>query len=159
MCTTCCITVMTCAALLQLDENVFLNQCEWKDSCERVRLKWWNDFSNTASVSHPKLSTLSIVYSITRTFASGKTEKGIFQALKDLGLPSGKVRSQSDEALSDLVFNCSKWFSPLFAEWRNRTIRFYLWHFLRAHTEDLPSHRYRGIIQEDVRVIFVHLCF
>ncbi|KAJ8387852.1 hypothetical protein AAFF_G00150010 [Aldrovandia affinis] len=31
------------------------------------------------------------VRSITRTFASGKTEKGIFQALKDLGLPSGKV--------------------------------------------------------------------
>uniref|UniRef100_A0AAY4C9K8 Phosphoinositide phospholipase C n=1 Tax=Denticeps clupeoides TaxID=299321 RepID=A0AAY4C9K8_9TELE len=30
------------------------------------------------------------VRSITRTFASGKTEKGIFQALKDLGLPSGK---------------------------------------------------------------------
>jgi len=30
--------------------------------------------------------------SITRTFASGKTEKGIFQALGDLGLPSGKVR-------------------------------------------------------------------
>uniref|UniRef100_A0A8C3A2Y3 1-phosphatidylinositol 4,5-bisphosphate phosphodiesterase n=1 Tax=Cyclopterus lumpus TaxID=8103 RepID=A0A8C3A2Y3_CYCLU len=32
------------------------------------------------------------VRGITRTFASGKTEKGIFQALKDLGLPSGKVR-------------------------------------------------------------------
>lgn len=30
--------------------------------------------------------------SITRTFGSGKTEKGIFQALKELGLPSGKVR-------------------------------------------------------------------
>ncbi|XP_063040753.1 1-phosphatidylinositol 4,5-bisphosphate phosphodiesterase beta-4 [Engraulis encrasicolus] len=30
------------------------------------------------------------VRSITRTFACGKTEKGIFQALKDLGLPSGK---------------------------------------------------------------------
>uniref|UniRef100_A0A671MCD6 Phosphoinositide phospholipase C n=1 Tax=Sinocyclocheilus anshuiensis TaxID=1608454 RepID=A0A671MCD6_9TELE len=30
---------------------------------------------------------------ITRTFASGKTEKGIFQALKDLGLPSGKFYS------------------------------------------------------------------
>uniref|UniRef100_A0A673G9F2 Phosphoinositide phospholipase C n=1 Tax=Sinocyclocheilus rhinocerous TaxID=307959 RepID=A0A673G9F2_9TELE len=30
------------------------------------------------------------VRSITRTFASGKTEKGIFQALKNLGLPSGK---------------------------------------------------------------------
>ncbi|XP_013865345.1 1-phosphatidylinositol 4,5-bisphosphate phosphodiesterase beta-4 isoform X2 [Austrofundulus limnaeus] len=30
------------------------------------------------------------VRGITRTFASGKTEKGIFQALKDLGLPSGK---------------------------------------------------------------------
>lgn len=49
-------------------------------------------------------STLSIVYSITRTFASGKTEKGIFQALKDLGLPSGKVRSQCDKALEDLFF-------------------------------------------------------
>ncbi|XP_062864064.1 1-phosphatidylinositol 4,5-bisphosphate phosphodiesterase beta-4 [Trichomycterus rosablanca] len=30
------------------------------------------------------------VRSITRTFASGKTERVIFQALKDLGLPSGK---------------------------------------------------------------------
>uniref|UniRef100_A0AAZ3RQA9 1-phosphatidylinositol 4,5-bisphosphate phosphodiesterase n=1 Tax=Oncorhynchus tshawytscha TaxID=74940 RepID=A0AAZ3RQA9_ONCTS len=30
------------------------------------------------------------VRTITRTFASGKTEKGIFQALKELGLPSGK---------------------------------------------------------------------
>ncbi|XP_054474606.1 1-phosphatidylinositol 4,5-bisphosphate phosphodiesterase beta-4-like [Anoplopoma fimbria] len=30
------------------------------------------------------------VRGVTRTFASGKTEKGIFQALKDLGLPSGK---------------------------------------------------------------------
>uniref|UniRef100_A0AAQ5XRI4 1-phosphatidylinositol 4,5-bisphosphate phosphodiesterase n=1 Tax=Amphiprion ocellaris TaxID=80972 RepID=A0AAQ5XRI4_AMPOC len=43
-------------------------------------------------------TTLTILYIltmtnltlITRTFASGKTEKGIFQALKDLGLPSGK---------------------------------------------------------------------
>ncbi|KAI2652383.1 1-phosphatidylinositol 4,5-bisphosphate phosphodiesterase beta-4 [Labeo rohita] len=30
------------------------------------------------------------VRGITRTFGSGKTEKGIFQALKELGLPSGK---------------------------------------------------------------------
>ncbi|XP_061406174.1 1-phosphatidylinositol 4,5-bisphosphate phosphodiesterase beta-4-like isoform X1 [Lethenteron reissneri] len=30
------------------------------------------------------------VRSITRTFASGRTEKGVFQALKDLNLPSGK---------------------------------------------------------------------
>ena len=29
--------------------------------------------------------------SITRTFASGKTEKMIMTCLKDLGLPSGKV--------------------------------------------------------------------
>lgn len=32
------------------------------------------------------------LHSITRTFASGKTEKVIFQALKDLGLPGGKVK-------------------------------------------------------------------
>ncbi len=31
------------------------------------------------------------VRSVTRTFASGKNEKFIFQCLKDLGLPSGKV--------------------------------------------------------------------
>lgn len=37
------------------------------------------------------LFTRFTINSITRTFASGKTEKGIFQALKDLGLPSGKV--------------------------------------------------------------------
>lgn len=30
------------------------------------------------------------VRSVTRTFASGKNEKFIFQCLKDLGLPSGK---------------------------------------------------------------------
>lgn len=41
--------------------------------------------------------TISLIFSflfcssITRTFASGKTEKVIFQALKELGLPSGKV--------------------------------------------------------------------
>lgn len=66
------------------------DQCEWKDSCERVRL-------NYASLGLPCFSLyfiyVFIFYSITRTFASGKTEKGIFQALKDLGLPSGKVRS------------------------------------------------------------------
>ena len=31
------------------------------------------------------------VRSVTRTFASGKNEKFIFQCLKDLGFPSGKV--------------------------------------------------------------------
>ncbi len=31
------------------------------------------------------------VRSVTRTFASGKTEKIIFQCLKELGLPHGKV--------------------------------------------------------------------
>uniref|UniRef100_A0A671TYP0 1-phosphatidylinositol 4,5-bisphosphate phosphodiesterase n=1 Tax=Sparus aurata TaxID=8175 RepID=A0A671TYP0_SPAAU len=46
-----------------------------------------NNCSKTNFVS-PNL--LSLFYSITRTFASGKTEKGIFQSLKDLGLPSGK---------------------------------------------------------------------
>lgn len=45
---------------------------------------------------------------ITRTFASGKTEKGIFQALKDLGLPSGKVSLKPtpvvSQTSSSLVF-------------------------------------------------------
>ncbi|XP_046711831.1 1-phosphatidylinositol 4,5-bisphosphate phosphodiesterase beta-4 isoform X2 [Silurus meridionalis] len=46
------------------------------------------------------------VRSITRTFASGKTEKVIFQALKDLGLPSGK----NDEIEPD-VFTFDKFYS------------------------------------------------
>ena len=33
------------------------------------------------------------VRSVTRTFASGKNEKIIFQCLKELGFPSGKVRA------------------------------------------------------------------
>jgi len=34
-----------------------------------------------------------LYFSITRTFASGKTEKIIMQCLKDLGFASGKVRT------------------------------------------------------------------
>uniref|UniRef100_A0A673BEU1 1-phosphatidylinositol 4,5-bisphosphate phosphodiesterase n=1 Tax=Sphaeramia orbicularis TaxID=375764 RepID=A0A673BEU1_9TELE len=43
------------------------------------------------------------VRGITRTFASGKTEKGIFQALKDLGLPSGKVSNQRDPRAMQII--------------------------------------------------------
>ncbi|KAK1795568.1 hypothetical protein P4O66_001064 [Electrophorus voltai] len=42
------------------------------------------------------------VRGITRTFGSGKTEKGIFQALKELGLPSGK--NQRDPRLNEILF-------------------------------------------------------
>jgi len=49
------------------------------------------------------LNVCLILFSITRTFASGKTEKGIFQALKDLGLPSGKVMFNSTYFLSDII--------------------------------------------------------
>lgn len=38
------------------------------------------------------------VRSITRTFASGKTEKILFQNLKELGFPSGKVGLRRMEA-------------------------------------------------------------
>uniref|UniRef100_A0A668UXS4 1-phosphatidylinositol 4,5-bisphosphate phosphodiesterase n=1 Tax=Oreochromis aureus TaxID=47969 RepID=A0A668UXS4_OREAU len=48
------------------------------------------------------------VRGITRTFASGKTEKGIFQALKDLGLPSGKVRQNWKSDVSEFVTNGNK---------------------------------------------------
>uniref|UniRef100_A0A4W4FNL7 1-phosphatidylinositol 4,5-bisphosphate phosphodiesterase n=1 Tax=Electrophorus electricus TaxID=8005 RepID=A0A4W4FNL7_ELEEL len=43
-----------------------------------------------ASAKCRKCKCLCPVCRITRTFGSGKTEKGIFQALKELGLPSGK---------------------------------------------------------------------
>ncbi|XP_034777527.2 1-phosphatidylinositol 4,5-bisphosphate phosphodiesterase beta-4 isoform X5 [Acipenser ruthenus] len=45
------------------------------------------------------------VRSITRTFASGKTEKGIFQALKELGLPSGK-----NDEIEHSVFTFDKFY-------------------------------------------------
>ncbi|KAK1793287.1 hypothetical protein P4O66_011675 [Electrophorus voltai] len=46
------------------------------------------------------------VRSITRTFASGKTERVIFQALKDLGLPSGK-----NDEIEQEVFTFEKFYS------------------------------------------------
>lgn len=99
--------------------------------------------------------------SITRTFASGKTEKGIFQALKDLGLPSGKVRLHLRPASPVLPvlcllksckndFSCLGFFLRLPAERRDRATGFHLRHLLRAHAEDLPSHRHRGALQEHV---------
>lgn len=51
-------------------------------------------FFRPHSVSFISQFSSSFYWSITRTFASGKTEKGIFQALKDLGLPSGKVKNK-----------------------------------------------------------------
>ncbi|KAJ6659252.1 hypothetical protein lerEdw1_019298 [Lerista edwardsae] len=45
------------------------------------------------------------VRSITRTFASGKTEKVIFQALKELGLPSGKNDEIEPSAFTYEKFN------------------------------------------------------
>lgn len=34
---------------------------------------------------------------ITKTFASGKTEKLVYQGLKELGLPDGKVREPTNK--------------------------------------------------------------
>ncbi|KAH0621877.1 hypothetical protein JD844_023585 [Phrynosoma platyrhinos] len=45
------------------------------------------------------------VRSITRTFASGKTEKVIFQALKELGFPSGKMLAQQVEEKSKVFLS------------------------------------------------------
>lgn len=72
----------------------------------------WTRRCDCACVLLPELYILIFLFifsssyfcSITRTFASGKTEKGIFQALKDLGLPSGKVRLHQRPAASILPF-------------------------------------------------------
>ena len=37
------------------------------------------------------------MFSISKTFAAGKTEKRIFDILKELGLPSGKVNNAFEE--------------------------------------------------------------
>ncbi|TSM77318.1 1-phosphatidylinositol 4,5-bisphosphate phosphodiesterase beta-4 [Bagarius yarrelli] len=88
---------------------------QWTDS---LRLMIHNTRANnlcpmTCLKKHwMKLSSLTNVSgkiparSITRTFASGKTEKVIFQVLKDLGLPSGK----NDEIEPD-VFTFDKFYS------------------------------------------------
>lgn len=41
---------------------------------------------------------------IARTFASGKTEKLVYQCLADLGLPSGKVSVRGEEVLNSILF-------------------------------------------------------
>ena len=38
------------------------------------------------------------VRAIAKTFASGKTEKLVYQTLADCGLPSGKVREEDDRS-------------------------------------------------------------
>ena len=43
------------------------------------------------------------VRSVTRTFASGKNEKFIFQCLKDLGFPWGKVSNKKSLEIKTLV--------------------------------------------------------
>ncbi|KAM9467002.1 1-phosphatidylinositol 4,5-bisphosphate phosphodiesterase beta-4 isoform 4-T5 [Clarias gariepinus] len=63
--------------------------------------KHWMKLSSLTNVSG-KIP----VRSITRTFASGKTEKVIFQALKDLGLPSGK-----NDEIEPNVFTFGKFYS------------------------------------------------
>ena len=45
-------------------------------------------------------------YSITRTFASGWTEKIIMQCLKDLGLPEGKIRLSKTPCPSPEIMSC-----------------------------------------------------
>lgn len=41
---------------------------------------------------------------ISKTFASGKTEKLVYQCLSDLGLPNGKVRYFSESFLCLVIF-------------------------------------------------------
>jgi len=43
-------------------------------------------------------TALFVLLSITRTFASGKTEKLVMQHLKDLGFASGKVKTENNRS-------------------------------------------------------------
>jgi len=43
-------------------------------------------------------TVLFVLLSITRTFASGKTEKLVMQHLKDLGFASGKVKTENNRS-------------------------------------------------------------
>uniref|UniRef100_A0A671MCC5 Phosphoinositide phospholipase C n=1 Tax=Sinocyclocheilus anshuiensis TaxID=1608454 RepID=A0A671MCC5_9TELE len=73
---------------------IFAYAClqQWTDSLRSlIQNSRANNVCPTTCLRKHSISNISNV--ITRTFASGKTEKGIFQALKDLGLPSGKFYS------------------------------------------------------------------
>ncbi len=73
---------------------------EWMEGLQKICFnhKSKNICPMTSLTKHWMRITLQLnndkkipVRSVTRTFASGKNEKFIFQCLKDLGLPSGKV--------------------------------------------------------------------
>jgi len=70
---------------------------------------------------------------IARTFASGKTEKLVYQCLADLGLPSGKVGRRS--SFTHIFRGFSRFFSTnffyFFLERRHRACRFYFRKVLR----------------------------
>uniref|UniRef100_A0A8C7W5S2 1-phosphatidylinositol 4,5-bisphosphate phosphodiesterase n=1 Tax=Oncorhynchus mykiss TaxID=8022 RepID=A0A8C7W5S2_ONCMY len=85
------------------------------DSPDTARVYTINTHTSTCVVSFLFFSWMRMCFltnvngkipvrTITRTFASGKTEKGIFQALKELGLPSGKSEEIEDSAFPFDIF-------------------------------------------------------
>lgn len=139
---------------------MFPYQREWEDSCKRVRVRLKYVFGllfflyniiHSSSPYPPRLLKASLGH-----LHQAKRRRGSFRLWRIWAFlveRSDNTGSQMCQSLLRWKKTVRKWLSHLpFTERWDWTSRFYLWHFLRAHTEDLPSHRYRGALQENVSV-------
>lgn len=117
---------------------------------------------------------------VARTFASGKTEKLVYQCLSDLGLPKEKVRNEEigiarltmnrrrqraerkiikEKHLYTRYTNGTNNLQYLFLERRYRAGRLHLRRVLRSLPQDLSEKRHRGTLPVDVRMLhfYVHI--
>lgn len=150
------------------------HQREWEDSCERVRVNSWHTptivpFHFTPGCLTQMFLRLSSDFFFSFLFFTALLERlhlerrrrGSSRLWRTLAFLVG--RSDSTQCVVSCgqrghvrvhkqrvcLSSTERW------DW---TVRFHLWHFLRANTEDLPSHRHRGTLQEDVSLFLFLTC-
>ena len=95
---------------------------------------------------------------VARTFASGKTEKLVYQCLADLGLSSGKVLAKKRMYTAENPATHLLKYRSCFTERRHRAWRFHIRRVLRAVPQNLSEERHRGVIPVHVSagsIIFI----
>lgn len=153
LCTKCCITVMICASHVAgwecVSQPMWMGRFLWEG-----KIRTMESFPESCiCFSRFSPSTVCFFFFCCKTASHGllhqeKQRRGSFRPWRTWA--SQAERSDHSTIIVCLFSNRRRWFSFSFAERWDWTIRFYLWHFLRTHPEDLPAHRHRRIIQEDV---------
>ena len=98
---------------------------------------------------------------IAKTFASGKTEKLVYDSLASLDLPSGKVSCKANFCSWSIINLCS----ACLPEWLHFHWSFHIWKVLSYLQNHLSSNWYRWVVCFNVSIfpipwgLFSHLFF